>query len=131
MVKKLPDRQLENYSRRLNERAKEKPVTAFRDWLKNEVRFRFEAAEIANGIQPKTFEHVRRPRAPKYPDLGKMRYFHTAVIENRIRNIRSPCSLCQSLDHGVCFFKEFHDKRVDERLQFRQEKEAFLSVPSD
>ena len=31
MVKKLPDRQLENYSHCLNERAREKSVTAFRD----------------------------------------------------------------------------------------------------
>ena len=54
-----------------------------------------------------------------------MLYFHTAVIENRIRNIRSPCSLCQSLDHGVWFFKEFHDKRVDERLQFAKKRKLF------
>ena len=54
MVKKLPDRQLENYSRWLNEHAREKSVTAFRDWLKDEVRFRVEAAEMANGIEPKT-----------------------------------------------------------------------------
>ena len=65
MVKKLPDRQLENYSRWLNDRAREKSVTAFRDWLKDEVRFRVEAAEMANGIEPKTFEHIRPPRAPK------------------------------------------------------------------
>ena len=35
MVKKLPDRQLENFSRWLNEREREKSVTAFRDWLKS------------------------------------------------------------------------------------------------
>ena len=81
---------------------------------------------MANGIEAKTFEHVRPPRAPKYPDLGKMRYFHTAVIENRIRNMRSPCSPCQSLDHGVWFFKEFYDKRVDERLQFAKKRKLFF-----
>ena len=105
MVKKLPDRQLENYSRWLNERAREKSVTAFRDWLKDEARFRVEAAEMANGIELKTFEHVRPPRAPKYRDLGKTQNFDTAVIGNGIRNMRSPCSLCQSLDHGVWFCK--------------------------
>ena len=53
MVKKLPDRQLENYSRWLNERARGKiRVTAFRDWLKDEVRFRVKGAEMANGIEP-------------------------------------------------------------------------------
>ena len=118
MVKKLPDRQLENYSRWLNERARQKSVIAFRDWLEDEVRFRVEAAEMANGIEPKTFEHVRPPRAPKYPDLVKMRNSHTAVIRNGIRNMRSPCSLCLSLDHGVWFCKQFHDKRVDDHWQF-------------
>ena len=39
MLKKLPDRQLENYSRWLNESARETSVTAFRDWLKDEARF--------------------------------------------------------------------------------------------
>ena len=37
LVKKLPDRQLENYSRWLNERVRETSVVAFRDWLKDEV----------------------------------------------------------------------------------------------
>lgn len=55
MVKKLPDRQLENYSRWLNECVREKSVTVFRDWLRDEVRFRVEAAEMADGIEPKTF----------------------------------------------------------------------------
>ena len=81
----MPDRQLENYSRWLNEREREKSVTAFRDWLKDEVRFRVEVAEMANGIEPKTFENVRLPRAPRYADLGKMRNFHT-VIRNGTRN---------------------------------------------
>ena len=77
MVKKLPDRQLENYSRWLNERAREKSVTTFRYWLRDEVRFRVEAAEMANGIEAKPFEHVKPPRASKYPDLGRMQNFHT------------------------------------------------------
>ena len=114
MVKKLPDRPLENYSRWLNECAREKLVTTFRDWLRDEVRFRVEAAEMANEIEPKTFEHVKPPRPLKYPDLGRMWNFHTAVIENETRNMQSPCSLCQSLDHGVWFCKQFQDKGVEE-----------------
>ena len=39
LVKKLPDHQLENNSCQLNEHAREKRVTAFRDWFKDEVRF--------------------------------------------------------------------------------------------
>ena len=125
MVKKLPDRQLENYSRWLNERERKKSVTAFRDWLKDEVRFRVEAAEMANGTEPKTFEHVRPPRAPRYADLGKMRNFHT-VIANGTRNIRSPCSLCQSPNHGVWFCKPFHDKGVDDHWQFAKERKLYF-----
>ena len=122
MVKKLPDCQLENYSRGLNERAREKSVTAFRDWLRDEVRFRVEAAEMANGIEAKTFEQVKPPRALRYPDLGRMLNFHTAVIENETRDMRSPCSLCQSLDHREWFCKQFHDKGVDDRRQFAKER---------
>lgn len=56
LVKKLFNRQLENYSRWLNERAREKLVIVFRDWLKDEVRFRVEVAEMANGVESKIFE---------------------------------------------------------------------------
>ena len=64
LVKKLPDQQLENYSRWLNEPARETSVVALRDWLKDEVRFRVEAAEMANGIESKPVEYVRPLRAP-------------------------------------------------------------------
>ena len=33
-------------------------VVAFRDWLKDEDRFRVEAAEMANGIESKPVEYV-------------------------------------------------------------------------
>ena len=105
LVKKFPDRQLENNSRWLKGRAREKSVTAFRDWLKDEVRFRVEAAEMASGVESKSVEHVRPPRAPKNQGPGRMLNFHTAAAENESRNTRSPCSLCQSLDHGVWFCK--------------------------
>ena len=83
LVKKLTNRQLENYSRWLNERARQKSVTAFRDWLKDEVIFRIEAAEMANGIELKPVEHVRPPRVPRVPsyqEQSRMRNFHTTAI---------------------------------------------------
>ena len=87
---------------------------------------------MANRIEPKTFEHVKPPRVPKYPDLGRMRNFHTAVIRKGVRNTRSPCSLCQSLDHGVWFCKLFHDKGVDDRWQFAKEKKlCFRCLATD
>ena len=85
LVKKLTSRQLENYSRWLNERARQKSVIAFRDWLKDEVIFRIEAAEMANGTEPKPVDHVtpprvpRVPRVPSYQEQSRMRNFHTAV----------------------------------------------------
>ena len=75
LVKKLPDRQLENYSRWLNERARETSVVAFRDWLKDEVRFRVEAAEMANGIESKPVEYVRPPRALQYQEQSRTQKF--------------------------------------------------------
>ena len=90
LVKKLLACQLENYSRLFKERARVRSVTAFRDWLKDKVRFRTEAVEMANGIEPNTFEHVRPLRAPKYPDLSRVRNFHTAVIGNGIKTCGLP-----------------------------------------
>ena len=58
----------------------------------------------------------------RVPDLGRMRNFHTAVIENETRNMHSPCSLYQSLDHGVWFCKQFHDKGVEVCWQFATER---------
>ena len=106
LVKKLPNRQLENYSRWLNERARQKSFISFRDRLKDEVRFRIEAAEMANGIEPKPVEHVRPPRVPRepsYQEQSRMRNFHTAAIGKESKSTKPTCSLCQSFDHGVWF----------------------------
>ena len=38
---------------------------------------------MANGIEPKLFEHVRPPRIPRelsYQEQSRMRNFHTAAI---------------------------------------------------
>ena len=102
-------------------------VTAFKDWLRDEVRFRVEAAEMADGIEPKTFEHVKPPRAPKYLDLGRMRNSHTAVVENETRNMWSPCSLCQkskSWSLSVWFCKQLHDKGVYDCWWFAKERKV-------
>ena len=46
--------------------------------------------------------------------------------------MRSPCSLCQSLDHGVWFCKQFHDKGVDDRWQFAKERKlCFRCLATD
>ena len=128
-VKKLPDRRLENYSRWLNERAKQKSFIAFRDWLEDEVRFRIEAAEMANEIEPKPVQHVR---PPSYQEQSRMRNFHTAAIGKEPNSTKLPCSLCQSFDHGVWFCKEFYDRGVDDRWKIAKEKKlCFLCLASD
>jgi len=131
LVKKLPDRQLENYSRWLSERAREKSVTAFRDWLKDEVRFRVETTEMANEIESKIFEHVSPPRAPKYPDLGRLRNFHTAVIGDRWNKKRAFSLFSLSKSRSWCVvLQTFSRQRSGSPLAVRQRKEAMFSLPS-
>jgi len=78
---------------------------------------------MANKIEPQTFEHVRPTRPLN---------IHTAVIGNGIKNMQSPCSLCQSLDHGVWFCKQFHYKGVEDRWQFAKEtKLCFRCLATD
>ena len=48
LVKKLADSQVKSYSRWLREHKKDKTL---RDWLKEEVRVRVEAVEMAHGIE--------------------------------------------------------------------------------
>ncbi|XP_074634307.1 uncharacterized protein LOC141892872 [Acropora palmata] len=132
LVKKLPDRQLENYSRWLNERARETSVVAFRDWLKDEVRFRVEAAEMAKGIESKPVEYVRPPRAMKYQEQSRTRNFHAVAMRNEPRNMKPPCSLCHGFDHGVWFCKQFYEKGVDDRWKIEKERKlCFRCLASD
>ena len=112
LVKKLPDHHLENYSRWLNEHATQKEVIAFRDWLKDEVRFRIEAVEMANVNEPKPVGRIRPPRVPSYQEQSRMRNFHTSAIGKEPNSRKPLCSLCQSFDQGVWFCKEFYDRGV-------------------
>ena len=130
LVKKLPDRQLENYSRWLNERARETSVVAFTDWLKDEVRFRVEAVGMANGIESKSVEYVRPPTALKYQEQSRTRNFHAVATRNEPRNMKPPCSLCHGFDHGVWFCKQFYEKGVDDRWQIAKERKLVFSLLS-
>lgn len=87
---------------------------------------------MANGIEPKTFEHVRPPRALKYPDLGIFQNNHTAVIRNGITNMRSSCSPCQSPNHGLWFCKQFYVKDADDHWQYAKERKlCFRCLAAD
>jgi len=106
----------------LNERARETSVVAFRDWLKDEVRFPVEAAEMANGIESKPVEYVRPPRALKDQEQRRTRNFHAVATRNEPRNMKPPCSLCHGFDHGVWFCKQFYEKGVDNRWHIAKER---------
>ena len=53
LVKKLSERQVENYSRWPSEQHKIRSVKTLRDWLKEEVIIRVEATEMAQEVEPK------------------------------------------------------------------------------
>ena len=50
LVKKLAENQVQEYSRWLQEQGQERSVLSLKDWLKEEVRIRVEAMEMAHGL---------------------------------------------------------------------------------
>ena len=94
--------------------------------MKDEVRFRVEAAEMANGIESKPVEYVRPPRALKYQEQSRTRNFHAVATRNEPRNMKPPCSLCHGFDHGAWFCKQFYEKGIDDRWQIAKERKLCL-----
>ena len=115
--------------------ALDKNQSAFRDWLKDKVRFQIEAAEMANEIEPKPVKHLRPlrvVRVPSYQEQSRMQNFHTAAIGKELNSTKPPCSLCQSFDHGVWFCKEFYDRREHDCWKITKEKKlCFHCLASD
>ena len=62
LVKKLPARNLECYSRWLSVNNKDPAVTSLPDWLKEEVEIRVEAKEMSHGLDDKPAPEQRFPR---------------------------------------------------------------------
>ena len=50
LVRKLAEVQVQGYSRWLQEQSRERSVVSLKDWLKEEVRIRVEATEMAHGL---------------------------------------------------------------------------------
>ena len=129
MVKKLHDRQLETYGRWLNDRAREKSVIAFRDWLKDEVRFRVEAAEMANGIEPKTFETAKSTKVSR--SWKNAKFTHCCNREWNKKDAASLFSLSESRSWCLVL-QAVYDKGVDDRWQFAKERKlCFRCLASD
>jgi len=134
LVKKFADSQVESYSRWLREHEKDRSVLSLRDWLKEEVRIRVEAVEMAHGVEAKTVWAA--------VDSGKH-----VVKGSRIRNFFSegnnfgkepavptskpPCVYCGG-NHGVWSCRRCQDIGVNERWSVAKDKRlSFLCLASD
>ena len=134
LVKKFADCQVVSYSRWLRENKKDRSVFSLRDWLKEEVRIRVEAVEMAHGIEAETVGAAMD--SVKHVDKG-----------GRIRNLFSegnhfgkepvvptskpPCVYCGG-NHGVWSCRRFQNMGVNERWNVARDKRlCFRCLASD
>ena len=127
LVRKLAERQVENYSRWLSEQRKERSVLTLRDWLKEEVYIRVEATEMAQGVDSK----------PRDYDRGKHKQFERGyrprtlyTSREQVKNkdgdagnmySKPPCVVCGG-NHGVWSCKNFSGMTVPDRWKVAKEK---------
>ena len=131
LVKKLGESQVENYSRWLSEQNRERSVVSLKDWLKEEVRIRVEAVEMAHGLESKVRSDSTVLRN-KVPERNKTRTFWTASDTSsrfqeqsdwrKLSNRKPPCACCGSVYHGVWACRQFLQKSYDDRWQLAKEK---------
>ena len=134
LVKKFADCQVVSYSRWLRENEKDRSVFSLRDWLKEEVRIRVEAVEMAHGIEAETVGAAMD--SVKHVDKG-----------GRIRNLfcegnhfgkepavptgKPPCVYCGG-NHGVWSCRRFQNMGVNERWNVARDKRlCFCCLASD
>ena len=103
LVKKLADSQVESYSRWLREHKKDKSVLTLRDWLKEEVRVRVEAVEMAHGIEAEPVGGAAG--GGKHGDRGhgsRSFFGENSNFGKETPFLRSkpPCAYCKG-NHGV------------------------------
>ena len=131
LVKKLAESQVERYSRWLREQNRERSVVSLKDWLKEEVRIRVEAVEMAYGLESKVKNDGTELRN-KAQERIKTLTFWTA-LDNSSRsqdqsdrrnpsNRKPPCACCGSAYHGVWSCRQFLQKSYDDRWQLAKEK---------
>lgn len=119
LVKKLADRQVESYSRWLQEHKRDRSVVNLMEWLKEEVRIRVDAVEMAHGIEAEPRGGAR--------DGGNFRN-RTLFSDNSgfskdtpVPTAKPPCVRCGG-NHGVWSCKGFQNLGVKERWDVAKEK---------
>lgn len=140
LVKKLAEAQVQGYSRWLQEQGKERSVLSLKDWLKEEVRTRVEAVEMAHGLAVTEKADGWQP-SNKNSNRHKFRNFHVgSEWLTRTRrppgsgqlNRKPPCVCCGSLHHGVWACTVFLQKSYDDRRQLAKDKRlCFRCLASD
>ena len=130
LVKKFADCHVVSYSRWLRQNKKDRSVFSLRDWLKEEVRIRVEAVEMAHGIEAETVGTAMD--SVKHVDKG-----------GRIRNLFSegnhfgkepvvptskpPCVYCGG-NHGVWSCRRFQNMGVNERWNVVRDKRLWQVI---
>ena len=102
LVKKFADRLVESYSGWLREHNQERLVLSLRDWLKEEVRIRVEAVEMAHGIAAEPAE-VARASVKRVERSGGSRILFSTGNDQRRETLgpttKPPCVYCLG-NHG-------------------------------
>ena len=129
LVKKLTDKQVESYSRWLGDQKLERSVLKLKDWLKEEVRIRVEAAEMVHGVVDRDDGKVDGGRG-KFGGRGNGRtYFGGSG--GRGSDEKPPCSFCAG-NHGVWACRKFQGLNTEARWNIAKDKHlCFRCLGSD
>lgn len=134
LVKKFADSQVESYSRWLREHKRERSVLNLRDWLKEEVRIRVEAVEMAHGIEAEPAEEVRTNWKRVERGGGSRALFSEGSDQSRETpgpTTKPPCVYCGD-NHGVWSCRRFQSLEVDKRWDIAKDKRlCFRCLASD
>ena len=138
LVRKLAEVQVQGYSRWLQEQSRERSVVSLKDWLKEEVRIRVEATEMAHGLSvtEKSDGWQHSNRNPN--NRNKSRNFHVKSDFTRRPpgsgqpNRKPPCPCCGSPNHGVWACLVFQQTSYDDKWTLAREKRlCFRCLGSD
>jgi len=105
LVKKFADRLVESYSGWLREHNQERLVLSLRDWLKEEVRIRVEAVEMAHGIAAESAEVARASVKRVERSGGSRTLFSTSMTSEERHWDRQPshlaCTVGETMGSGA------------------------------